>query len=520
MNLFGNALLKWTALAVFILLGCITGPDIELVLQDPREFDQPLDQCDSKLCTSLVKLIDQAEETIDFAVYGTRMQSELLQAVLRARERGVALRGYVDKDAQNENYYSSTHVWEREIGNMRDDFVREKKCRDEFTQVPPCERKRPSGFSGPLQCLAYDLGQERILVTGHAAKKEFAAASIMHNKFFVIDNEHVWTGSANLSNSGTGGYNANAVVILHSRRVASVYTQEFEQLWERDGTCSKSADGIEEFQLTSGKVTTWFSPQDHSLRYGVRGLIAKAETRIHVAAFFLTAKYLTADLIAAHQRGVDVRVIIDATSAKNEYSKHEILREAGIPVKIENWGGKMHMKAASIDDQYLVLGSMNWTSAGEWANDENTLLINSPELTRQFDTYYEDIWQSIPEKWMRKGARPDPESYESGSACTDGVDNDFDDLADIRDTGCQTDRPPLPKLPPHRIIAAHKYENLKKIYPLMQPMTCHSSYPDWFVCIPENFWGGCQKLPYRRFNATSDDAMKLDGDQDGIACER
>ena len=69
---------------------------------------------------------------IDFATSGTRMQSAVLQALLRARDRGIVLRGYVDKDTQNNNYYSSTNVWEHEIGNIRDDFARELGCYEEF----------------------------------------------------------------------------------------------------------------------------------------------------------------------------------------------------------------------------------------------------------------------------------------------------------------------------------------------------------------------------------------------------
>lgn len=515
-NAFLEALSGLT-LTVFAIMGHIHGPDIELILQDPEEFERPLDHCSSELCTSLVKLIDQAEETIDFAVYGTRMQSEILQSLLRARERGVILRGYVDKDVKNQNYYTSTGTWEREIGNTRDDYARELECHSDFAGEPRCSQ--PLGFNGPLQCLAYDLGKERVLVAGHASRKPITPLIIMHNKFLIADNRSVWTGSANISNSGTGGYNANAVVILHSREIASVYTQEFEQLWNREGTCNKTADGIEKFETSSGSVTTWFSPQDNSLRYGVRSLIAKAEKRINVAVFFLTAKYLTADLIAAHQRGVDVRVIIDATSAKNEYSKHEILREAGIPVRIENWGGKMHMKTASVDNQNLVLGSMNWTSAGQRTNDENTLLVNSSGLTRQFDQYFEQLWESIPEKWQEKGARPDPESPDSGYSCMDGVDNDFDDLADEEDPGCQTDGPPLPNLPPHRIISLDDYESVKEDYRMIRPLTCNPNYPDWFVCLPTDTRGGCRYIPYRRFSVGPRDPLRLDRDQDGIACE-
>ena len=137
-----------------------------------------------------------------------------------------------------------------------------------------------------------------------------------------------------------------------------------------------------------------------------------------------------------------LRVIMGATAAKNGYSKREVLREAGIPVGIENWGGKMHMKFAFIDGRYLVLRSMNWTSAGEGAIGENSLLVNAWGLARQLGRYYEAIWHSIPRKWQEAGARPDPESLEYGPSCTDGVDNDFDDVADGRDPGCSASPPP------------------------------------------------------------------------------
>ncbi|MYH07206.1 MAG: hypothetical protein F4146_01295 [Rhodothermaceae bacterium] len=510
---------KYVLLIGLTIIGCGEEKDIELLLQDPREFNAPADRCDSTLCTSLVELLNRAHSTIDFAVYGARNQTEILEALLKARDRGVTVRGYMDKDVYNKNYYSSSEMWMHQIGSVRDDLAREQECTREYTgRPPPCSR--PHGFKGPLQCLAYDLGEDQILVAGHASRDSFPAINdIMHNKFFVVDGERVWTGSANLSDSGTGGYNANAVVVMRSKQIAAVYTAEFEQLWNRQGKCSKLRDGVEEFDFGLEKVSTWFSPQDASLRYGVGGLIAKAKKHINVAVFFLTAKYLTADLIDAHRRGVDVRVIIDATAAKNGYSKHEVLREAGIPVRIENWGSKMHMKAASIDGHRLVLGSMNWTSAGESSNDENTLLVESSRLARQFDVYYDDVWQSIPETWQKKNARPDPESPDSGSSCSDGVDNDFDDLADANDPGCLPEPPLLPALPPHRIITPREYEEMKHEYPMMRPKSCAPGYPDWYVCLSVDLRSGCKTIPYRNFSVEGNDPLRLDGDGDGVACE-
>ena len=460
-----------------------SGPasDVRLILQDPLEFAQPSDQCTTESCQALINLLDGANERIDFAVAGARNQPVILEAVLRAQARGVTVRGLVDADASGESYYSSTRQWISEIGTIRNDVAREKPCTEDFDHVAPCPK--PPGFAGMTQCLGYKLGTDRYLIAGHASREAFDVVNkIMHNKFFIVDETYVWTGSANISDTGTGGYNANAVVVLRSSEVAAVYSLEFEQLWNRGGRCENTRDGIEAFRLEGARVSTWFSPQDRTQQYGVSGLIARAQSEIRVAMFFLTSKYLTADLIDAHRRGVSVRVIIDATGAKNGYSKHEILREAGIPVKVEDWGGKMHMKAASVDGLFLVLGSMNWTSAGHSTNDENSLLVESRHLAEQFDAFYERIWNSIAQQWQHPNARPDPESHNSGTACTDGIDNDFDDLADDADPGCSADPPPLPALPPHRIINADEYERVKRRYRLFRPTRCDPDRSAWYRC--------------------------------------
>ena len=139
-------------------------------------------------------------------------------------------------------------------------------------------------------------------------------------------------------------------------------------------------------------------------------------------------------------------------------------------------------------------------------------------MARQFDAYYDGIWQSIPAAWQSKGARPDPESPDSGTSCTDGVDNDFDNLADANDPGCLKESPPLPDLPPHRIVTRRQYEKLQRQYPMVRPTACDPGYPDWYVCLSANSGGRCSRLPYRNFTAKESDPQGLDGD--GIACER
>lgn len=511
-----------------IVLGVVAGyftirdvSSLELLLTDPQEFQSPADRCANRPCKQLLALLRGSDKSIDFAVYGMRNQTALLDALLEAKKRGVVIRGVVDQDMEGRFYYSSTPEWMKRLGNIKTDLESERRITQEQERRrfnPGC--KRPKGFEGPLQCLAYDLGT-RFLVAAHASREHFGSNRIMHHKFFVIDSKWVWTGSSNISDSGTGGYNANAVIVADAPGLARIYEREFEQMWRGAFHEEKEGDGVERLKIGKEEVFVWFSPQDSPMRWGVQPLIARAHERIDIGVFFLTDKWITANLIEAHRRGVRVRVIVDATSAKNGYTKHELLREAGVAVKVENWGGKMHMKTAAIDGEWLVVGSMNWTSSGARHNDENTLIIRSSRLTGKFHDYIGRIWNRIPSEWTASGARPDPESRESGASCFDGIDNDFDGLADKHDAGCGRKPAPLLALPPHKSVKDLRQVKAGGYRPVL-PTRCEPSYPDHWVCIPE--YGprkqfSCENLPYRGLSVLKPDPYRLDKDGDGTGCE-
>ncbi|MCA9571453.1 MAG: hypothetical protein KC656_26630 [Myxococcales bacterium] len=436
-----------------MLLVSLAVAQIHLFLADPRERPAPSTTCDAPHCAVLLERIRAARHTIDFAVYGFRGQPEIVDALEAAVARGVRVRGVVDADARGVNYYADTASVRARLPDVRTD---EAADRASVATARPFRTRdacpRPEGFRGPLQCLGYDLG-DRCLLAGHASREPLEAdGDILHHKFFVFDGRAVWTGSTNVSDSGTGGYNANLVLVVDDPVVAAWYTHELEQMFVHGRFHSaKEATGPLHRTLPDGtRITARFSPQDRPLTRGVRPLIQGARESIDIAVFFLTHKHVTADLIAAHRRGVRVRVLLDATAAGNGYTKHELLRAAGIPVKVEDWGGKMHAKAALVDGRVLVAGSMNWTSAGEGGNDENTLIVQSPRLARQYAAWFQALWDDVDDRWL--AGRPDPEGPESGSACTDGVDDDFDHLADADDPGCSASPPPLPSLPPWRIV--------------------------------------------------------------------
>ena len=111
--------------------------------------------------------------------------------------------------------------------------------------------------------------------------------------------------------------------------------------------------------------------------------------------FLITDSKIVKSLIEAHERGVEIRMIIDAHHALQSYSKHEALRKAGIKVKVENWAGKMHQKSMVVDDFITVVASTNWTGASEYSNDENMLVIKNKTIANVQEKEFLRLWKSI-----------------------------------------------------------------------------------------------------------------------------
>ena len=149
----------------------------------------------------------------------------------------------------------------------------------------------------------------------------------------------------------------------------------------------------------------------------------------------LTEKRVCDALIAAHKRGVDVRVIIDALNASGKYSKHQYLRDNGVLVKTENYAGKMHSKSLIADDKYTVIGSMNFSYSGENKNDENLMVIEDSSVAKFYKNNFLYQWNKIDNKWLKYNARA--EGKDSIGSCSDGIDNDYDGLVDMDDPACR-----------------------------------------------------------------------------------
>ena len=146
-----------------------------------------------------------------------------------------------------------------------------------------------------------------------------------------------------------------------------------------------------------------FAPKDDLLAE-ISNVICQAQKKIDVAAFALTDKRIADQLIDAHQRGVDICVIMDAGNMNNKYSKAQHLIDNGVCVmrydptlrknyKKSNYEQIMHLKWIIADDT-LVLGSANFTrSAQTGGNIESITVFNCQYEVADHRQAFQDLKQ-------------------------------------------------------------------------------------------------------------------------------
>ncbi len=374
--------------------------NIKLVLTDYVTNLKPNRNCEIEPCISLLKAINNAQVSIDMALYGWEDIPKLTEAIKNAQIRGVMVRVVYDETSSDENYYSET---------------------------------------SKLIDLSDVATSDRNLFSNTTSNK------LMHNKFIIFDNETVMTGSMNYSEKGLSAYNADAVVFINSKEIAELYTAEFEQMLSGKFHNEKSSTGLNNtFEINNTKIKVYFSPYDKIVQK-IIPIIDSAQSYIYVPAFIITHEEFANALLRAKKRNLDVKIILDATSVSNKASKHKHLRNNGINLKTENYAGKLHSKSLIIDNKFIIVGSMNFSQNGENKNDENVLVIENTNLATAYRDYFRNLWNAIPDEWLN--ANPRAESEESIGSCTDGVDNDFDGLIDSDDDSCKSySKQPLAEL--------------------------------------------------------------------------
>lgn len=133
-------------------------------------------------------------------------------------------------------------------------------------------------------------------------------------------------------------------------------------------------------------IAVYFSP-DGGCAAAVVQAMDGARSSVDIAIYSITHKDIAASIVAAHKRGVIVRVVLDKSQSSGRYSSATFLANAGIAVWTDDNKGRalMHHKYTVIDGETVLTGSFNYTKGGDEENAENLLVIEGkPKLAKAY----------------------------------------------------------------------------------------------------------------------------------------
>jgi len=235
-------------------------------------------------------------------------------------------------------------------------------------------------------------------------------AGLMHNKFCVIKDSSVWTGSWNATYNCTCRNNNNAIV-LRSAAVAKIYENEFLEMYNNNRYGSAKTlptdhwNGKTEY-VNGVKVKIYFSPYSNprrtsdAIRNEIKGIttgtdqFTGAEDSIYIAMYASNDDNIGDDVIKKFQSEVKTLGIFDAGQAESSGSNSLFFKfkDVNIPVVLDGNPDKLHHKFGIIDvgcaKARVITGSHNWTTKASGDNDENTLIIYSTGIAKM---YYEEF---------------------------------------------------------------------------------------------------------------------------------
>ncbi|MFI5347818.1 MAG: phospholipase D-like domain-containing protein [Elusimicrobiota bacterium] len=375
----------------------------------------------------VVAAIDAAQKTLRISIYQFEQQS-VLDALVRAKKRGVKVEVVLDR----------SHVYT--TGTSHEGGPR-----------------RPRPMVVELVKSGFDL----LLLKGQGS-------GIMHNKFLIVDDELLEGGSYNYTDQSESDHYENAYFTLEKERVA-LYLRYWKYM--RDNAEPVDMDKLEEILTRTsaseseaaadmdaadteaskrkpdpdGRTSKFpappvdegapiefngqhfpraiFSPQG-GIEDAVIRAVDAAKATIDIAMFSFYSRRIAEALLAAKERGVAVRLVLDKSQASlssldDWFAWHEFdMRVVTGPDDTRDpLYQKMHNKYGVFDGKLVETGSFNYSPNAEKNSFENSNWFDVPELAARYTAFFERMFLDgvKPRKPKREPKFKDADASASGA---------------------------------------------------------------------------------------------------------
>lgn len=247
------------------------------------------------------------------------------------------------------------------------------------------------------------------------------AGRIDHNKLVVVDGRQAMVGGMNIADEFINNHD---VMVKVTGPAVTDLKRQFDQAWNLAGNkAAPPPEGPEPLEQGDSlvRVVGTGAGGRRTAEAVLLEQLRKARRHVYLEMFELTSPRLIEALIAAKERGVDVRVLSDPgehgrflgipvpTGIPNLPTLYK-LRGAGIQVRwYELQPGQVHdhLKLSIIDDA-VVVGALNWTDSALQNNAETSLEISGGNTYRRILQMFADDWNN------RSRPTPQPSFYRRG----------------------------------------------------------------------------------------------------------
>lgn len=237
----------------------------------------------------------------------------------------------------------------------------------------------------------------------------------MHHKFMIVDPDletrTLLTGPWNWSHYQED-LDPNILIETHDKEIIDSYMEE-------TGRISRGFSGYFKFRdLTylpwdklinypnGDFIEIWWSPgrNANSIEGRVIALIKEANNKIDISMTQFDSYQIAKWLIRQSKAGVKIRMIVNANTIEDEQSIvpwfKEKIKESNLNIEVFEGGtfpteekprySIFHHHNMIIDDKITFTSTANWTFGGFFANDENSMVISSKEITKDFQNIFDN----------------------------------------------------------------------------------------------------------------------------------
>ncbi|MGM0472375.1 MAG: phospholipase D-like domain-containing protein [Bacillota bacterium] len=318
----------------------------------------------TEFCKELIEQIQSAEKSIYICMYIWRddqIGNLVAEELLKAANRGVEIKIIKDKvgavfekiEQQKQSFFHKDldvtlkpKEWLLSLLYYRNNNRPKKQSRNEL--------------------LNHMLEHDKITIQSNQERND-------HSKFYIFDEEVLILGGINIGDKDNDEYADYMIKFVD----ANLVTHFQNRL--RGAKESSSYQNVEFYLNNREKNIFEIKPK-------VLTLLRKAKYRVDIEMAYFGDPDITAEIIAAAKRGVNVTIITsqeaNVQQALNQYTLRRIIAATNSQVKVYLSKRMIHSKFICVDRNKLFLGSANFHKLGMSKLSELNVLVEGDESIR------------------------------------------------------------------------------------------------------------------------------------------